>query len=251
MKQSLLPSAGVVSLLLALAGFQLQAIAKEPTVDERFRDAARTTSESDLPVLNSPQSKLVRPNTNVEVLTRPTRAVSQTGPAYLGVTFSDDNRHAVVRAVAPGSPAEQAGLSPGDVVETLQGIAIDSPQDVVDIIAKMRPGTMLDIGVSRRVSIRAQAPLSVAPGATMRRVGYPPESEDDRSYVPATNSTHELIPAPANFQGNTYQAQPNRNTAAPRQSTSGYSQPRNMNQNSNQNSNQSDGNRGLLRGRRR
>ena len=83
------------------------------------------------------------------------------------MTFADDDRNAVVRTVAPGSPAEQAGLKPGDVIETLQGIAIDSPQDVLDIVAKMRPGTMLDIGVSRRVNMHAQAPLAILPGGTV------------------------------------------------------------------------------------
>ena len=117
MKQSLLPSITVVGLLLTLAGSQLRAVAKEPTVDDRFRDASSKTSEAELPLLNPPQSKLVRENPTGDVIS---------GPAYLGVTFGDDDRNAVVRSVAPGSPAEQAGLKPGDMVETLQGIAIDS-----------------------------------------------------------------------------------------------------------------------------
>src|SRR6185295_8879012 len=97
------------------------------------------------------------------------------GPGNLGGTFGDDKREGVVRSVAPGSPAEQAGLKPNDVIETLQGIAIASPQDVLDLVAKMRPGTMLDVGVSRRVNLHAQAPLAVLPGATSRVVGYPPD----------------------------------------------------------------------------
>ena len=62
MKQILLPSIKVVGLLLALAGSQLRAVAKEPTVDDRFRDAGSKTSEAELPLLNPPQSKLVREN---------------------------------------------------------------------------------------------------------------------------------------------------------------------------------------------
>jgi len=238
MKQSLLPSITIVGLLLALAGSQLRAVAKEPTIDERFRDPGNKTSEGELPLLNAPQSKLVRENPSGDAIT---------GPAYLGVTFGDNARSAVVRSVAPGSPAEQAGLKPGDVVETLQGITIDSPDDVLNIVAKMRPGTMLYVGVSRRVNLHAQAPLSVVPGATTRSVGYSPDPTSN-GYNVTTNSSHELLPVPSNVQRNSAKSmpQPNRNAASQRPSPSSSGQRRS----NSQNSNQSDGNRGLL-GRRR
>src|SRR4051812_31376273 len=154
-----------VCLLLALAGSQLRAVAKEPTVDERFRDTTSKPTENAFPVLNAPQSKPVRDNptlnaTQSKVLRDNAANDAATGPAYFGVTFRGDSRGAVVSTVAPGSPAEQAGLKPGDVIESLQGIAIDSPQNVVDIIGKMRAGTMLDVGVSRRVMMHAQTPLA-------------------------------------------------------------------------------------------
>ena len=53
MKQNLLPGITVVGLLLTLAGSQLRAVAKEPTVDDRFRDAGSKASEAELPLLNS------------------------------------------------------------------------------------------------------------------------------------------------------------------------------------------------------
>jgi membrane-associated protease RseP (regulator of RpoE activity) len=238
MKQNFLPNIAIVALLLTLAGSQLRAVAKEPTIDDRFRDTGNKTSEGELPLLTPPQSKLVRENPNGDAIS---------GPAYLGVTFGDNDRNAVVRTVAPGSPAEQAGLKSGDVIETLQGITIDSPEDVLKIVAKMRPGTMLDVGVSRRISLHAQAPLSVLPGATTRTVGYPPDPTSS-GYNATANSPHELIPVPSNVQRNSAKTMPqsNRNTASQRPTASSSSQRRS----NSQNSNQSDGNRGLL-GRRR
>lgn len=239
MKQILLPSITVVGLLLTLAGSQMPAVAKEPTVDDRFRDAGRIASEDELPLLTPPQSKLVHEIPSGDVIS---------GPAYLGVTFGDDERSAVVRSVAPGSPAEQAGLKPGDVIETLQGIAVDSPQDVLDLIKKMRPGTMLDIGVSRRVNLHAQAPLAILPGATLRSVSYPPDSSSS-SYNTTANTSHEPLPLPRNVQANTSKAkpQPYRNPVAPRQSAPSSGQRRSNNQGSNRSDN-----RGLLnRGRGR
>src|SRR6185436_4453017 len=100
------------------------------------------------------------------------------------------------------SPAEQAGLKPGDTIESLQGIAIAVPQDVLDIIGKMRPGTMLDVGVSRRVSLHAQAPLAPLPGPTLRSAGYPPESASS-GYPSTTNSSREFLPVPPRAQVNT------------------------------------------------
>ena len=67
-------------------------------------------------------------------------AVKSAATAYLGVTFSGNEREAIVRTVAPGSPADQAGLKPNDLIETLQGRRIRTNDDVLDIVSKMRPG---------------------------------------------------------------------------------------------------------------
>jgi len=177
MMRNLLRWLTVAGVLFSLANLQQRAAAqplREPTIDERFRDGADQAPNVERTLLNRPQSK-------------PTRDKAPPAPApstYFGVTFNTDNRDAILTAVAPGSPAEQAGLQPNDVMETLQGKPVRSYQDVFDIVAKMRPGEMLDIGFSRRVNVHTQATLAPAPTATTRTAGYPPDSEVATSKAP-------------------------------------------------------------------
>jgi membrane-associated protease RseP (regulator of RpoE activity) len=159
----------VVGLVLLTANSRQLAIAqgsREPTIDDRYRDSDRNPPDTSLPRLNAPQS----PSTHD--LPVPAKDSSV---AFLGVTFDRKERAAVVRSVAAGSPAEQAGLQPNDVIETLQGRRVRTDQDVLDIVARMRPGDVLDIEFSRRMNIRTQAPLASAPPAASHRVGYSPE----------------------------------------------------------------------------
>jgi serine protease Do len=46
-----------------------------------------------------------------------------------------------VKAVAPSSPAEKAGLKPGgDIIVAVDGLPIDSPEKLADTIGKHAPG---------------------------------------------------------------------------------------------------------------
>jgi hypothetical protein len=93
--------------------------------------------------------------------------------AYLGVTFDPQNvQQAQIRSVHPGSPADRAGLRPGDVIHALNGNHIGSSQDVIHAVASMQPGQPLDVAVSRQVVLGnrpgvAQA-ATYAPDATYR-----------------------------------------------------------------------------------
>jgi membrane-associated protease RseP (regulator of RpoE activity) len=169
MKTGFLKSVVGVGALVATLGANYMAVAqgsREPTVDERYRDESRTGPESELPRLSAPQSNAMRDKS---------AAGKNLDAPYLGVTFARGERAAVVNMVAAGSPAEQAGLQPNDLIETLQGRRIRSSQDVLDIVARMRPGDVLDIEYSRRMNIRTQAPLASAPVSTPHSVGYSPD----------------------------------------------------------------------------
>src|SRR5437016_129401 len=101
----------VIGLLLSMASSQQGAIAqgsREPTVDDRYRDANTKAADTELPRLIAPQSTLPHD--------LPVPAKTST-VAFLGVTFAGNERAAVVRSVAAGSPAEQAGLQPNDLIE--------------------------------------------------------------------------------------------------------------------------------------
>jgi membrane-associated protease RseP (regulator of RpoE activity) len=152
--------------------------------------------------------------------------------AYLGVTFDGNEREAIVRTVAPGSPAEQAGLKPNDLIETMQGRRIRTNDDVLDIVSKMRPGNVLDIGFTRRISIRAQTPLAAVPATKERSVGYPPD-------LPMTN-----IAAPEDPERDTKQKTPSTNSTSSPQNRNDASNAQRRTDNSK--SNQSDDNRRLL-----
>jgi serine protease Do len=66
----------------------------------------------------------------------------------------DGTRGAVVREVQPGSPAEAAGLQPGDVIVGVGTHAVDNPSDAVQA---MRNATATDHAVALRVMRNGQA----------------------------------------------------------------------------------------------
>jgi len=54
-----------------------------------------------------------------------------------------------VTAVAKGSPADVAGLQPGDIIVAIDGVQLESASKTLDMIAETTPGTELDIEISR------------------------------------------------------------------------------------------------------
>ncbi len=56
---------------------------------------------------------------------------------------------AVVLDVAPGSPAQQAGLQAGDVITAFAGAPVASVQDVVSRLARTTPGQQVPVVVAR------------------------------------------------------------------------------------------------------
>jgi len=71
--------------------------------------------------------------------------------AWLGVTFDQAAQGAVVVTVAPGSPAQQVGVQPGDVIVAISGRQVAGPHDVIRTVASLQPGQQVDIAISRRV----------------------------------------------------------------------------------------------------
>jgi len=65
------------------------------------------------------------------------------GTAFLGVlaeTSSYGTSGAVVTQVVSGSPAEAAGMVPGDVITSVGGYTVSSPNDLSAVIATQKPG---------------------------------------------------------------------------------------------------------------
>jgi len=129
----------------------------------------------------------------------------------LGITF--DLRYpnaAVVKSVAPGGPAAQSGIRPGDAIHAINRSFISTWQDVVAIVQSLRPGDQLDISYSRRVEERTQVMLSgrdsegaqtatygapAAAGATAPRYGEPPTASAAASAPAPQNAATDVPPA--------------------------------------------------------
>jgi S1-C subfamily serine protease len=65
------------------------------------------------------------------------------GTAFLGVEASADSyagSGAAITAVVPGSPADAAGLVPGDLITSVGGRAISSPDELSAIVSTQQPG---------------------------------------------------------------------------------------------------------------
>jgi len=106
-----------------------------------------------------------------------TTAAPTGGRAWLGVsvqpltpelaaTFgANDARGALVADVASGSPAEQAGLRPGDIILEFRGERVIEPRDLVYRISLAEPGAAVPLKVLRdRGERTVEVRLGAAPG---------------------------------------------------------------------------------------
>jgi S1-C subfamily serine protease len=68
------------------------------------------------------------------------------GTAFLGVESTAstyESSGAVISAVVPGSAADAAGLSPGDLIISVGGRAISSPDELSAFVLTQRPGASI------------------------------------------------------------------------------------------------------------
>jgi S1-C subfamily serine protease len=68
--------------------------------------------------------------------------------AFLGVRVTDDPsaEGARIAQVVPGSAAERAGLTAGDVITSLNGRAVTSPTSVQQLVLTLKPGRAVALG---------------------------------------------------------------------------------------------------------
>jgi hypothetical protein len=78
--------------------------------------------------------------------TSPPEAGTHRPQAMLGVALDADGT--VIR-VLPETPAEEAGIQGGDVIQRIDGREIDKAMDIVRIIAKKKPGQAVTIELLR------------------------------------------------------------------------------------------------------
>jgi S1-C subfamily serine protease len=95
-------------------------------------------------------------------------ATASAAPGWLGVdtTSFPLGGGAMVVDVAPGSPAEAAGLQPGDVITQIDNRPVATQADVDSAIAGMHPGQQLEIGYARGpITYTTQATLAARSAA--------------------------------------------------------------------------------------
>src|SRR5512132_3457106 len=81
-----------------------------------------------------------------------------------GVLWTAVSDEVVARDVAQGTPAEHAGIHPGDTLLAIDGRAITSPHDVVAAMHRGREGTNLTYTIIRAGSQQiAHVPLAPVP----------------------------------------------------------------------------------------
>jgi S1-C subfamily serine protease len=95
---------------------------------------------------------------------------AQSSPVYwLGMQLeSVQPRQVVVATVALGSPAEGAGVEPGDVIVAVNGKSLNTTSDISGAIGGLRSGDQVEIQVSRGSTMltthaRLAAPPSTGP----------------------------------------------------------------------------------------
>jgi hypothetical protein len=65
------------------------------------------------------------------------------------------DRYPVIQAVFPGTPAQKAGLLPGDTIVAVNGIqTVDKSRSAVDRMISDRPGARVDFTIARHGEIR-------------------------------------------------------------------------------------------------
>jgi putative serine protease PepD len=69
--------------------------------------------------------------------------------AYLGVSTSGDSGKVTVAAVSAGGPAANAGVRVGDVITSVGGEKVSTPDDVAAAIQDKRPGESVAVQVER------------------------------------------------------------------------------------------------------
>lgn len=80
----------------------------------------------------------------------------------------------LVTEVAPGSPADAAGLRPHDVILEFGGREVSSPLDLIEMVEATRPGTRVKLTIVRRGRHRGAAAVLTARPPAFARPGAPP-----------------------------------------------------------------------------
>jgi len=118
-------------------------------------------------------------------------------PGYLGIVADErgeKGRGVRILTVRAGSPAEKAGLAPGDLLTMIDRRRVTSLADMTDILGKTRPGDRVGLTVERdgaRVSMIASLISKLAYASRA-----PAEKGDRSDDLPPPPADHSLLVKP-------------------------------------------------------
>jgi S1-C subfamily serine protease len=115
-------------------------------VPEAAQEILRRTGQMGVPVITDSQEAIVGFD-----LPRLQRMATRHARPGLGLRVKDAEAQsgAYVGSVRPGSPAERAGVRPGDVVVEFSGAPVHNAADVERLATQRRPGQPTSIAVRR------------------------------------------------------------------------------------------------------
>jgi S1-C subfamily serine protease len=76
--------------------------------------------------------------------------------AWLGAAVADGDEGALLAEIVPGSPAEEAGLEPGDVVVGIDGEPVAGAEDLVNAVAQHEPGDQVTLELADGSSVEVE-----------------------------------------------------------------------------------------------
>jgi S1-C subfamily serine protease len=97
----------------------------------------------------------------------PSSTVHIGAPAMLGIgvrTTQQTSGGVAVRDVLPGTPAAQAGLAPGDIITTLDGVALDNATTLTSVLDRHYPGDVVDLIWINQSGQQSTAKVTLATG---------------------------------------------------------------------------------------
>ena len=86
------------------------------------------------------------------------------GTAFLGIEYSYSGSGAVISAVVPGSAAEAAGLSPGDLILSVGGHTISFRDELTQLILAQKPGASISAVYLDQAGATQTTSLTLASG---------------------------------------------------------------------------------------
>jgi S1-C subfamily serine protease len=86
------------------------------------------------------------------------------GTAFLGVEVAGNGSGALITSIVPGSPAAAAGLAPGDLITSVGGHAVSSPDGLTAIVGAERPGAAVSTTYVDPAGATRTASLALASG---------------------------------------------------------------------------------------